>query len=443
MANVRTTTDGYLFFDFRYKGRRCREYTELQDTKDNRKQMEQALAKIEARIVLETFDYAATFPEGSQIAAFPPVIPVPATGTEFEGFARQWMLENKLSWKPSVKVEYTGTLEQHLVPRFKGRAVTEITSSDVKLFRNALAELPGRQGRALSYKRINNILSLLRLLLTEAATGFQVPNPFDGVKRLAVEQPDIHPFNLEEVAVLLAGVRPDFHNYYAVRFFTGMRPGEVDGLQWADLDWVNGKIRVRRTRFRGQNNAPKTKYSTRDIDILPPVRLALENQRPVSQGQSIYVFCTSVGTALDHNLVTRRVWYPTLKRLQLAPRTPYQTRHTFATLMLAAGENPEWIARQMGHKDTTMLFSVYSRFVPNLTRQDGSAFVKLLDSRGGVLIAKAKPDEAADDVLSRKSRRISHLQQVRGLFKPGDPQGQAQSDAHDPASRSDGEILGS
>ncbi|MFO0325217.1 MAG: site-specific integrase, partial [Burkholderiales bacterium] len=43
-----------------------------------------------------------------------------------------------------------------------------------------------------------------------------------------------------------------------------------------------------------------------------------------------------------------------------------------------AGENPEWIARQMGHSTTEMLFRVYSRFVPNLTRRDGSAFERLI-----------------------------------------------------------------
>ena len=45
---------------------------------------------------------------------------------------------------------------------------------------------------------------------------------------------------------------------------------------------------------------------------------------------------------------------------------------------LAAGESPEWIARQMGHTTTEMLIRVYSRYVPNLTRRDGSAFERLL-----------------------------------------------------------------
>lgn len=75
------------------------------------------------------------------------------------------------------------------------------------------------------------------------------------------------------------------------------------------------------------------------------------------------------------------MWYPLLRYLGLKERRPYQTRHTAATLWLAAGESPEWIARQMGHTTTEMLFRVYSRYVPNLTRQDGSAFDRLLQQR--------------------------------------------------------------
>lgn len=56
----------------------------------------------------------------------------------------------------------------------------------------------------------------------------------------------------------------------------------------------------------------------------------------------------------------------------------HRCRHTAATLWLAAGESPEWIAKQMGHTTIEMLFRAYSRFVPNMTRQDGSAFERML-----------------------------------------------------------------
>ena len=67
-----------------------------------------------------------------------------------------------------------------------------------------------------------------------------------------------------------------------------------------------------------------------------------------------------------------------LEDLVIPYRRPYDTRHTAATLMLASGESPEWIANQLGHSNTKMLFSVYSNFVPNLTRNDGSAMDRLI-----------------------------------------------------------------
>jgi integrase len=79
------------------------------------------------------------------------------------------------------------------------------------------------------------------------------------------------------------------------------------------------------------------------------------------------VFPTRAGGPIDPNNFNNRVWRPLLRYLGLMERRPYQTRHTAATLMLAAGENPEWIARVLGHANTEMLFKVYSRFVPNLT----------------------------------------------------------------------------
>jgi len=55
-------------------------------------------------------------------------------------------------------------------------------------------------------------------------------------------------------------------------------------------------------------------------------------------------------------------------------RHMYETRHTFASWALAAGETPEWVARTLGHVDTSMVYKTYGRYIPNITRQDGSAF---------------------------------------------------------------------
>ena len=67
-----------------------------------------------------------------------------------------------------------------------------------------------------------------------------------------------------------------------------------------------------------------------------------------------------------------------MRLLGLDRRRPYQLRHTCATLWLSAGENPLWIARQLGHSSVEMLFRVYARWVKDITRNDGAAFEKLL-----------------------------------------------------------------
>lgn len=105
---------------------------------------------------------------------------------------------------------------------------------------------------------------------------------------------------------------------------------------------------------------------------------ALKSQKEQSKPRQPFVFTNSKGLPLNYQVVSRSVWYPTLKRAGLKARNPYQTRHTYATLLLAVGESPEWIANQMGHTTTTMLFRVYSRYVPNLMRRDGTAFEALL-----------------------------------------------------------------
>ena len=70
-----------------------------------------------------------------------------------------------------------------------------------------------------------------------------------------------------------------------------------------------------------------------------------------------------------------KIWYPTIDTAKLRRRTFYQTRHTFASNALAAGENPKWVADTLGHKSTEILFDVYEKFIPRRTRCDGSALL--------------------------------------------------------------------
>ena len=100
---------------------------------------------------------------------------------------------------------------------------------------------------------------------------------------------------------------------------------------------------------------------------------------------SPYVFVSKEGNIVDIGNLRKWTWYPTLESVELKRRTMYQARHTFATLMLSAGENPNWVARMMGHTSVEMLFKKYSGFIPNITHQDGMAFMGKLFKDGHFL----------------------------------------------------------
>jgi hypothetical protein len=73
----------------------------------------------------------------------------------------------------------------------------------------------------------------------------------------------------------------------------------------------------------------------------------------------------------------------------------YQTRHTFATLALQSGEQIGWVSKQLGHTSDEMVIRHYAKFIPNLTRMDGSALAKVMQEQG--LAPPAPPVEAAKE----------------------------------------------
>lgn len=386
MASV-NQRNGLLFFDFRYQSVRCREYTKLDDTPANRKRMQKVLDRIQQAITDGSFDYGAFFPGSANAARFtangaqgqlPLRGATRATTPAFRVFIEDWYRQSLPGWRRAHASTVRSTIDRHLMPHFGDTPVGAITKADLLAFRAQVATVKGRGGNAaLSAKTVNRIMQLAGQALGEAAERYAFTNPSLRIKRLKQRRVDIQPFSLTELGRILEAVREDYRPYMTVRFLTGMRTGELHGLKWKYVDFERRVILVRETFVRGDVEYTKTDGSQRDIAMSAPVFEALKEQRRRT-GHLPYVFCSASGAPIDNDNFTHRIWYPLLRHLGLEPRRPYQTRHTCATLWLAAGENPEWVARQLGHVNTLMLFRTYSRFIPNLTRTDGSAFNALV-----------------------------------------------------------------
>ncbi len=336
MAAIRTRY-GKLCVDFRYLNIRCRETTSLEDNAQNRKKLEKAIERMEAEILLGIFDYAKYFPKSSRLKeiknAENRVNEISSKTPLFSKFCAIWFTDKEIEWRTSYKGKIQIVIKKYLIPFFGTIPVINIKKSDILGFRSSLAKVThGKNQECLSPSRINQIMIALRMILDSAAERYDFDSPYKNIKNLKQGKIEVTPFSLKEVHAILATVRDDFKPYYTVRFFTGMRTSEIDGLQWKNVDLQRQEIHIREALVNGELGGTKTYGSD-----------------------------------------------PLLRYLGLKPRRAYQTRHTAATLWLSAGENPEWIARQLGHSTTEMLFRVYSRYIPNVTRRDGSAFEAMLE----------------------------------------------------------------
>ena len=138
MGSIRSRS-GKLFFDFRYRGVRCREQTKLRDNPVNRKRTMTILERIEAEILVGTFDYATYFPNSNSTDRFRHIDAVklasPSSIPSVREFADTWFSENEPRWKYSYKITLRTSLNKHILPVFSELQLDEITKSAVLAFR--------------------------------------------------------------------------------------------------------------------------------------------------------------------------------------------------------------------------------------------------------------------------------------------------------------------
>ena len=112
----------------------------------------------------------------------------------------------------------------------------------------------------------------------------------------------------------------------------------------------------------------------RRIRILVSQGSALEEQKKIYDNiQGKFFFSSPTGAMVDTSHLRQRIWKPALEKAGLDYREMKQTRHSFATNALSCGENPLWIARVMGHRDTDMIIRVYGKYIENFNgTRDGN-----------------------------------------------------------------------
>jgi len=290
------------------------------------------------------------------------------TGMFFGEVAEKWVKITEKKVKSSTLKDYRGAMNYYILPHFGNTPISQIGFLDIEAFMAELTCTP---------KRVNNVLVPMRAVMRFALRAELIEkNPMDLVANLKTDKPDIYPLSMDEVNLFLEVVEPFYTNFFTVAFLTGMRFGEMTALKWKNVSFKLDVIKVRESRVRGEEGRPKTKGSIRDIKMLPPVIGALKDQRRKNMLKSPYVFLNKNQNPLLPGSINYHIWKPALKKAGLKPRSLYQTRHTFATLMLDAGELPGWVQSMMGHESLKMILEKYYSHIQNYQRDDGGAFME-------------------------------------------------------------------
>jgi integrase len=177
----------------------------------------------------------------------------------------------------------------------------------------------------------------------------------------------------QAAAFLQAAAASPWKAFFSLLLASGMRPGEASGLKWSDVDFEKKRVTVNRSLTRPKGGGyklqePKTARSRRTIPLPTTV---IENLKEHKQNQKVvkldgFVFAAANGEPVNDRNITNRYFKPLLEEAGLPDLRLYDLRHTCATLLLAAGENPKIVSERLGHASIAITLDTYSHVLPSM-----------------------------------------------------------------------------
>lgn len=400
-----------LRIQFYYLGVQCRETLKLEPTPSNLKYASRLRSEIINAIERGTFSYADYFPDSKLARRFGHL----PTNISIGEMLNEFVEEAKLSREYSTYIGYKRICDYHLIPYFGMIGIQDLKPAFIRRW---------IKGLNLTSKTVSNLLIPLRAIIEQALNDEYIKtNPLDRIviskllnKESSKSDFKVDPFNREEInAILNAAHHPQIRNLFQFAFFTGLRTSELLALEWNDIDLKQCSVKVSRAMVRKRLKGTKTEAGERVIMLLAPAIEALLAQKKYTLKKDKYVFHnprTNQAWETDHQ-IRRTAWIYALERAGVRYRNPYQTRHTFASMMLSGGENIMWVATQMGHVDTEMVMKTYGKWIPDNSLKLG---YKPLNNWGAFFdeINPLEPREF-DDGENCIEKSISYMVEAAGI----------------------------
>jgi integrase len=262
-------------------------------------------------------------------------------------------------YKPSVVREYERSLRLHVLPILGGARLSRIQRRDVQRLADDLL------ASGADASTIRNALKPLQVIYRRGIEdGDLAVNPCERLRLPAVRGRRERIASPTEAAALIAALRPEDRALWGSAFYAGLRRGELRALLWDNVDLADGLIRVERSMSsHGETGEPKSRAGRRGVPVVAMLRdLLVEHKLVTRRGEGL-VFGSSATQPFTPTAVRKRA-LTAWRRARLDPIGLHECRHTFASLLIAAGVNAKAITSYLGHASIQTTFDLYGHLMP-------------------------------------------------------------------------------
>ncbi|MCG7654452.1 site-specific integrase [Alteromonas sp. Cnat2-8] len=350
--SVKTVNGGYAI-DFTINNKRYRETIPAPHNKKALQRIQDQEKVYRMAILLDDKAIADRFPSSKIIQK--------AFNTEcnftIHDYSNIWFKQKQRNWSHTTIRGYSQKYNRYIKPNWGHLKLTKFKAS---MFDEWASEVQ------LSPKSINETRNVLQQIFTRAVNDEVIEkNPASLIQRYKQQTKEPKPFSLFEINKILNALEHPYKEFFQFAFYTGLRTGELLGLRWQDIDFDKGVAHIRVNLTSGLEKEPKTKGSLRTVELHDEALIALKSLKNSDFFDNYRVFIDPkyMKEYKYADGLRKYVWKPTLEKLNIEYRYPYQCRHTYASMMLSSGKNPMWVAKQMGHADWGMIRKVYGRWL--------------------------------------------------------------------------------
>jgi len=348
-----------LQITIRYNGKKYYETIRRKDTLQNRRIVKKLRDKVHEQLEEGGFNYRKTFPLGNNAEIF--------NKMKGDHVTIGQRLDDRV--KLLIKKQLEGKIERSTLNGNK----KEIAACDSEFGDMYLSELTTDliedwiERTNVTNDTASNRLGHLRAISKIARKNREIED------NIFIDwSPDVfklseyvnNPFTANEYIKIMKSIKkvaPDAYTFFLFRFALGMRPCEIFGLQWTRYNEKTNSIFIKETIVDGEKKpTPKTKAGIRTIELNDLATRAINEQKKITKGEHELIFTNpNTGNHWTYGPISMR-WRKALKDAGVPYREPYNTRHTFATLLIKTNEVGLYaLSTILGHKDIATTTSIY------------------------------------------------------------------------------------